>query len=341
MLASPAHRQPGRRRAAGRDHRRRRGRDRARRRARRRRSAPIIRNQVGAIIAVLGLLYVAEPLLGFIPAVGPAVQEFGSAAWPAAPAAPPASPPPPTCSPRHPRSRCWPATRSSPCSPARSCCGDATSPRDRNSSPRPGRAGSHRRARIVPAGPADLTRPAREPAPVCTGRAASRNGAGQLPSSASSARSRRAAVICSACSGVSLRVRSIRNGSGCAAAISAATALNATSVRPPASSNCSRGEGAPVVLLGSAAHVARPRRPDQARVREHLQVMRDVALVAVQRRGELAYGRFALAEGEQQPVAHRVAQGLELLRRGDGDGVFLHRSKVLIFLDALSSVCFH
>ena len=37
----------------------------------------IIRNQVGAIIAVLGLLYVAEPLLGFIPHVGTAVQQFG------------------------------------------------------------------------------------------------------------------------------------------------------------------------------------------------------------------------------------------------------------------------
>jgi ABC-2 type transport system permease protein len=37
----------------------------------------IIRNQVGAIIAILGLLYVAEPLLGFIPGVGAAVQTFG------------------------------------------------------------------------------------------------------------------------------------------------------------------------------------------------------------------------------------------------------------------------
>lgn len=37
----------------------------------------IIRNQVGAIITLLSVLYVAEPLLGFIPHVGPAVQEFG------------------------------------------------------------------------------------------------------------------------------------------------------------------------------------------------------------------------------------------------------------------------
>jgi ABC-2 type transport system permease protein len=37
----------------------------------------IIRNQVGAIVTLLSVLYVAEPLLGFIPHVGPAVQEFG------------------------------------------------------------------------------------------------------------------------------------------------------------------------------------------------------------------------------------------------------------------------
>jgi len=37
----------------------------------------VVRNQVGAIVAVLGLLYVAEPLLGFIPGIGTAVQEFG------------------------------------------------------------------------------------------------------------------------------------------------------------------------------------------------------------------------------------------------------------------------
>jgi len=36
-----------------------------------------IRNQAGAIIAVLALLYVAEPLLGFIPHLGTAVQQYG------------------------------------------------------------------------------------------------------------------------------------------------------------------------------------------------------------------------------------------------------------------------
>jgi len=37
----------------------------------------IIRNQAGAIIAVLALLYVAEPLLGFIPHLGAAIQQYG------------------------------------------------------------------------------------------------------------------------------------------------------------------------------------------------------------------------------------------------------------------------
>ena len=37
----------------------------------------IIRNQVGAIIAVLALLYVAEPLLGFIPHLGTVIQQYG------------------------------------------------------------------------------------------------------------------------------------------------------------------------------------------------------------------------------------------------------------------------
>jgi ABC-2 type transport system permease protein len=37
----------------------------------------IVRNQVGAVIAVLVLLYVVEPLLGFVPGAGPAVQEYG------------------------------------------------------------------------------------------------------------------------------------------------------------------------------------------------------------------------------------------------------------------------
>jgi ABC-2 type transport system permease protein len=37
----------------------------------------VIRNQVGAVVTVLGLLYVAEPLLGFIPHAGSAVQTYG------------------------------------------------------------------------------------------------------------------------------------------------------------------------------------------------------------------------------------------------------------------------
>lgn len=37
----------------------------------------IIRNQVGAVITVLALLYVAEPLLGFIPHAGTVVQTYG------------------------------------------------------------------------------------------------------------------------------------------------------------------------------------------------------------------------------------------------------------------------
>ena len=37
----------------------------------------IIRNQIGAIVTVLALLYVAEPLLGFIPHAGTAVQKYG------------------------------------------------------------------------------------------------------------------------------------------------------------------------------------------------------------------------------------------------------------------------
>jgi ABC-2 type transport system permease protein len=37
----------------------------------------VIRNQVGAVITILSLLYVAEPLLGFIPHLGTAVQTYG------------------------------------------------------------------------------------------------------------------------------------------------------------------------------------------------------------------------------------------------------------------------
>ena len=44
----------------------------------------IIRNQVGAITAVLALLYVAEPLLGFIPHLGTVIQQYGLAGLAAA-----------------------------------------------------------------------------------------------------------------------------------------------------------------------------------------------------------------------------------------------------------------
>jgi ABC-2 type transport system permease protein len=44
----------------------------------------IIRNQAGAIVTVLALLYVAEPLLGFIPHAGTAVQKYGLAGLAAA-----------------------------------------------------------------------------------------------------------------------------------------------------------------------------------------------------------------------------------------------------------------
>jgi ABC-2 type transport system permease protein len=37
----------------------------------------IIRNQAAAIVSVLALLYVAEPLLGFIPHLGTAIQQYG------------------------------------------------------------------------------------------------------------------------------------------------------------------------------------------------------------------------------------------------------------------------
>ena len=42
----------------------------------------VIRNQVGAIIAVLGLLYVAKELLEWSPASAPPCRNSGSAAWP-------------------------------------------------------------------------------------------------------------------------------------------------------------------------------------------------------------------------------------------------------------------
>jgi hypothetical protein len=57
-----------------------------------------------------------------------------------------------------------------------------------------------------------------------------------------------------------------------------------------------------VVLLGATADTACPGRLDQARFRQDSQVMGDIALIAVQCRGELADGRLALAErGQQRP----------------------------------------
>jgi hypothetical protein len=81
----------------------------------------VIRNQVGAVIAVLSLLYVAEPLLGFIPHLGPAVQTYGLgglASGATGTTGFPASAPPPRSSPSRARPR-WlrprrPATRRCP-----------------------------------------------------------------------------------------------------------------------------------------------------------------------------------------------------------------------------------
>jgi hypothetical protein len=39
----------------------------------------VVRNQVGAVVAALGLLYVAEPLLGALPGAGGVIQRFGLA----------------------------------------------------------------------------------------------------------------------------------------------------------------------------------------------------------------------------------------------------------------------
>ncbi|HEY3979860.1 MAG TPA: hypothetical protein VGM79_21465 [Streptosporangiaceae bacterium] len=39
----------------------------------------LVRNQVGAVVAALGLLYVAEPLLAALPGIGDSVQRFGLA----------------------------------------------------------------------------------------------------------------------------------------------------------------------------------------------------------------------------------------------------------------------
>ena len=39
----------------------------------------VVRNQVGAVVAIVILLYVAEPLLGFVPGLGDAIQRYGIA----------------------------------------------------------------------------------------------------------------------------------------------------------------------------------------------------------------------------------------------------------------------
>ena len=39
----------------------------------------VVRNQVGALVAIVVLLYVAEPLMGFVPRLGDAVQRYGIA----------------------------------------------------------------------------------------------------------------------------------------------------------------------------------------------------------------------------------------------------------------------
>lgn len=39
----------------------------------------VVRNQVGAVVAIVILLYVAEPLLGFVPHLGNAIQRYGIA----------------------------------------------------------------------------------------------------------------------------------------------------------------------------------------------------------------------------------------------------------------------
>ena len=110
-----------------------------------------------------------------------------------------------------------------------------------------------------------------------------------------------------------------------------------------ASSRCRPRCGPAVVLLGAAAHLAGPGGATR-RAGENLQVVRDVALVAAQRRGELADGRFILAEGEQQPVAHGMGQRLELFRGGDRRDIRLPpdstSKEFVIVLDALSSVWF-
>src|SRR2546427_366960 len=94
-----------------------------------------------------------------------------------------------------------------------------------------------------------------------------------------------------------------------------------TSTATPGYRGAPAAGGPLVVPLGSAAHLAGACGPDQARVGENLQMVGNVALIAAQSGGELADGRLALAEGEQQPVTRRMTQRLELLWRGDLGGV--------------------
>jgi hypothetical protein len=71
--------------------------------------------QAGAIIAVLALLYVAEPLLGFIPHLGTAIQQYGLGGLAAATTHTAGFPAAPTSSgSQQPRSS-WPATPPRPC----------------------------------------------------------------------------------------------------------------------------------------------------------------------------------------------------------------------------------
>jgi hypothetical protein len=70
--------------------------------------------------------------------------------------------------------------------------------------------------------------------------------------------------------------------------------------------------GALIVPFGAAADLAGAGLADQACIGEHLEVVGNVALIAAEHGGELADGGPPLAEGEQQPVTRRVAQGLEL-----------------------------
>ena len=97
----------------------------------------IIRNQAAAITAVLALLYIAEPLLGFIPRLGTAIQQYGLGGLAAAATRSAGFPPAPTSSGNQQPRLSWPATPPRPCSPVPRCCAAATSLPD-CASPAPG-----------------------------------------------------------------------------------------------------------------------------------------------------------------------------------------------------------